>query len=208
MSHCNFSALVSSLLLVPLRLLPQVREAADHGVLRGSAGCRSTELRGGEDTVDCGTVSSNCSIENCLPDFNKRISSKSSSWTVWALKARIEQFELDEGFQPNWSGARQMYKSINFRIPKFPLSFGRGPARWWSSSSLPRSGASSRTTAAAGTWDAWGWMGSLYAYFVYGLFFVSLNNLCLYLSFVLPEDGWMDGWMDGWRDWWIWWTDW
>ena len=35
--------------------------------------------RQGEDTVDRDAVGSNCSIENCLCNFNKRTSSKSSN---------------------------------------------------------------------------------------------------------------------------------
>ena len=45
-------------------------------------------------------LASNCWTGSCLSDFNKRISSKSSSWETWARKARIEKFELDQGFQP------------------------------------------------------------------------------------------------------------
>ena len=41
-------------------------------------------LRGGEGTVDWDTVGSNCSIEKCLSNLNKRISSKSSNWQISA----------------------------------------------------------------------------------------------------------------------------
>ena len=38
----------------------------------------------GEGTVDWDTVASNCSTGNCLSNFNRRISSKSSNWEIWA----------------------------------------------------------------------------------------------------------------------------
>ena len=41
-------------------------------------------VRGGEGTVDWDTVGSNCSIENRLSNFKKRISSKRSNWQIWA----------------------------------------------------------------------------------------------------------------------------
>ena len=41
-------------------------------------------LRGGQGTADRDTVASNCPIENCLSNSNKRISSKSSNWESWA----------------------------------------------------------------------------------------------------------------------------
>ena len=59
----------------------------------------------GEGTADWYTAasnrstSSNCSTGSCLSNFNKRISSKKSNWEIWVRKARIEKFELDEGFQ-------------------------------------------------------------------------------------------------------------
>ena len=40
---------------------------------------RSNYFKRGEGTVDWDTVASNCSIENCLSDVNKVISSKSSN---------------------------------------------------------------------------------------------------------------------------------
>ena len=39
---------------------------------------------GGEGSVDWDTAASNCSTGNCLPNFNKRMSSKSSNWQTWA----------------------------------------------------------------------------------------------------------------------------
>ena len=59
-----------------------------------------TPIYEGGGTVDWDTVAPNCSTGNCLSNFNKRISSKSLNWDIWARKARIETFELDEGFQP------------------------------------------------------------------------------------------------------------
>ena len=41
-------------------------------------------LRRGEGTVDWDTVASNCSIDKCLPNSNKRISSKNLNWEIWA----------------------------------------------------------------------------------------------------------------------------
>ena len=41
-------------------------------------------LRGGEGTADWDTVASSCSTGNRLSNFNKRISSKSSTWDIWA----------------------------------------------------------------------------------------------------------------------------
>ena len=50
------------------------------------AGCfvQKPKLRGGESIVDWDTVASNRSTGNCLSNFSKRISSKSSNWTIWA----------------------------------------------------------------------------------------------------------------------------
>ena len=41
-------------------------------------------LRGGEGTADWDAVAPNCSTENCLPNLNKRISSKNSNFIIWA----------------------------------------------------------------------------------------------------------------------------
>ena len=41
-------------------------------------------FRGGEDTADWDTVGSNRSIEDCLSNFDKGISSKSSNRQIWA----------------------------------------------------------------------------------------------------------------------------
>ena len=38
--------------------------------------------------------------ENCLPNFNKIISSNHSNWEIWARTTRIEKCELDQGFHP------------------------------------------------------------------------------------------------------------
>ena len=40
--------------------------------------------KGGEGTVEWDAVGSNCSIETCLSNGSKMISSKSSNWTIWA----------------------------------------------------------------------------------------------------------------------------
>ena len=45
----------------------------------GACPCRRALSRVGEGTVDRDTVASNRSIENCLSNFNKRTSSKSSN---------------------------------------------------------------------------------------------------------------------------------
>ena len=39
---------------------------------------------GGEDAVDSDAVGSKCSMENCLPKLNKRISSKQPNREIWA----------------------------------------------------------------------------------------------------------------------------
>ena len=54
-------------------------------------------------------LASNCSTGNCLSSFNKRISSKNSNCEFWARKARIEKFELDEGFQPYHAPFRALF---------------------------------------------------------------------------------------------------
>ena len=41
-------------------------------------------LRGGEGTVDWDTVASNRSTGSRVSNFNKRISSKNTTWTIWA----------------------------------------------------------------------------------------------------------------------------
>ena len=43
-------------------------------------------LRGGRGTVDWDAVASNCSTGNCLSNFNKRTSSKSSNRQIWARR--------------------------------------------------------------------------------------------------------------------------
>ena len=84
------------------------------GPMSASAAC----LRGGEDTVDRDNVASNCSTENCLPNVNNKIiNPKSSNWEIRAVKARIEKFEPDEGFQPYHAPFR-----MSARLP-----FGRPP---------------------------------------------------------------------------------
>ena len=49
-----------------------------------SAKIKPKNLRGGEGTVDWDAVASNCSTENCLSNYNKRISSRNSNWEIWA----------------------------------------------------------------------------------------------------------------------------
>ena len=51
----------------------------------------SPAVRGGEGTADWDTAASNCSTGNCLSNFNRRTSSKSS---------KLKRNKLDEGFQP------------------------------------------------------------------------------------------------------------
>ena len=51
---------------------------------RPRARFRAARIRGGEGAVDWDTGASNCSTGNCLFSFNKRISSKSSNWEIWA----------------------------------------------------------------------------------------------------------------------------
>ena len=59
-------------------------------------------LRGGEGVVDWDIVGSNCSIDNCLSNCNKRTSSKSSNWEIWARW----------GFQPNHPPFRSTTRSV------------------------------------------------------------------------------------------------
>ena len=44
------------------------------------------DTRGGEGTADWDNVASNCSTGNCLSNFNKRMSSKSSNLEIWARR--------------------------------------------------------------------------------------------------------------------------
>ena len=69
--------------------------------------CNLSLLRGGEGTTNWDTAASNrstcissCSTGSCSSKFNKRMSSKSSNWSIWDRTTRIYKFELEEGFQP------------------------------------------------------------------------------------------------------------
>ena len=84
-------------------------------------------LRGGEGTVDWDTAASNCSTGSCLSNFNRRISSKSSNWKIWAPKARIDKFELDEGFSNRIIPPSELGPA---RVPHLQLTQPGEPGTW------------------------------------------------------------------------------
>ena len=77
------SSVALNLWLVTLYTNPHIKEGRGER-RRHRTGPTSRHHKRGEGTVDWDTVASNCSTGNLLSNFNKRISSKSSNWTIWA----------------------------------------------------------------------------------------------------------------------------